>query len=118
MEPKEIIGLFSARMRKRLRFSYDFKYQKLMDKIEKAKRECIPGEKPKPVNTHLRDAIIMPCMVGGIVGIYSGKEFREIEIKFDMIGTYLGEYAYTYKPNCHYRPSVGATKGSSITNKK
>lgn len=37
-------------------------------------------------------------MVGGIVGVYNGKEFKEVEIKFDMIGTYLGEYSITYKP--------------------
>lgn len=66
----------------------------------------------------MRDAIVWPDMVGGIVGIYSGKEFREVEIKFDMIGTYLGEYSYTYKPTAHGRPGVGATKGSSHVEKK
>ena len=89
-----------------------------MDKIKKSKKECIPGEKPKVVNTHLRDAIIMPDMVGGIVGIYSGKDFKPVEIKFYMIGTYLGEYSYTYKPITHGRPGVGATKGSSHVEKK
>ncbi len=37
-------------------------------------------------------------MVGGQVGVYNGKEYKEFEIKFDMIGTYMGEYSITYKP--------------------
>lgn len=74
--------LYRARIRRRLTRSYGFKYKKFMDKIKKAKKTCIPGEKPKIVKTHLRDAIIMPDMVGGIVGIYSGKDFKPVEIKF------------------------------------
>jgi len=31
-------------------------------------------------------------MVGGVVGIYNGKEFTNVEIKFDMIGKWLGIY--------------------------
>ena len=56
------------------------------------------GEKPSVVKTHYRNCAIIPQMVGGIVGVYNGKEFKEVEIKFDMIGTYLGEYSITYKP--------------------
>ena len=29
-------------------------------------------------------------MVGGVVGVYSGKEFTNVEIRFDMIGKWLG----------------------------
>ena len=56
--------------------------------------------------------IVLPEMVGGIVGIYNGKDFVNTEIKFDMIGKYLGEFAMSYKPTTHGRPGVGATKGS------
>lgn len=70
------------------------------------------------VKTHLRDAIVFPSMVGGIVAVYTGREFFPIEIKFYMIGTYLGEYAVTYKVCKHGRPGVGATKGSSHVDKK
>ena len=52
-------------------------------------------------------------MVGAIVGIYSGKEFINVEIKFDMIGCYLGEFAMSYRPCRHSKPGVGATKGSA-----
>ena len=110
--------LYNARVRRRLARSYGFRYKKFMDKVKRSKKNVLPGEKPKVVNTHLRDAIIMPDMVGGMVGIYSGKEFKVVEIKFYMIGTYLGEYSYTYKPTTHGRPGVGATKGSSHVEKK
>jgi small subunit ribosomal protein S15e len=87
-------------------------------KCRKSKKNTQPGEKPAPVKTHLRDTIIMPEMVGNVVGIYNGKSFANIEIKFDMIGRYLGEFAMTYKPTRHGRPGVGATKGSQHTDKK
>ena len=89
-----------------------------MDKIKKAKASCKPGEKPQTVKTHLRDAIVFPDMVGGNVSIYNGRDFNLVEIKFYMIGTYLGEYSVTYKPTAHGRPGVGATKGSSHVDKK
>ena len=60
----------------------------------------------------------MPEMVGNVVGIYTGKAFANVEIKFDMIGRYLGEFAISYKPTRHGRPGVGATKGSQHTDKK
>ena len=38
-------------------------------------------EKPAVVKTHLRDVIIIPAMIGGVVGIYNGKTFNQVEIK-------------------------------------
>lgn len=64
------------------------------------------------MRTHLRNAVVLPEMVGNVVGIYNGKWFRDVEIKFDMIGRYLGEFAITKKPTRHGRPGVGATQGS------
>jgi small subunit ribosomal protein S15e len=42
-------------------------------KIRKSKKETQPGEKPKPVRTHQRNTIVVPEMVGSIVGVYNGK---------------------------------------------
>jgi len=66
----------------------------------------------------LRDAVIMPQMVGGVIAIYNGQNYNPVEIKFNMIGTYCGEYSLTYRPTSHGRPGVGATKGSSHVEKK
>jgi ribosomal protein S19 len=45
----------------------------LIKKLRKAKKEAPPNEKPTVVKTHLRDMIIVPEMIGSMVGIYNGK---------------------------------------------
>ena len=45
------------------------------------KKNATPGEKPDPVRTHLRDAVILPEMIGSLVGVYNGKTFNQVEIK-------------------------------------
>ena len=60
----------------------------------------------------------MPEMVGNFVGVYSGKTFNPVEIKFDMIGRYLGEFSLSYKPTRHGKAGVGATKGSAHSSLK
>ena len=110
--------MYRARVKRRLGRNYGFRYKKFMEKVVKAIRTVEAGEKPKAVKTHLRDAIIMPQMVGGSVAIYNGKDFNHVEIKFYMIGTYLGEYSLSYRPTTHGKPGVGATKGSSHVEKK
>lgn len=52
------------------------KYNRLYMKCKKAKKNTQPGEKPAPVKTHLRDAIIMPDMVGNFVAVHNGKAFN------------------------------------------
>ena len=38
-------------------------------------------------------------------------EYKPVEVKFDMIGRYLGEFAMTYNPTLHNRPKGKAMKG-------
>ena len=38
-------------------------------------------EKPAVVKTHLRNMIVVPEMIGSVVGIHSGKAFNQVEIK-------------------------------------
>ena len=70
------------------------------------------GEKPTPVKTHLRNLVILPEMVGAIVGIHNGKEYTNVEIRAEMIGHYLGEFSISYRPVRHNRPGIGATNSS------
>ncbi|KAI5580317.1 hypothetical protein BDE02_08G147300 [Populus trichocarpa] len=70
------------------------------------------GEKPEPVRTHLRNMIIVPEMIGSIIGVYNGKTFNQVEIKPEMIGHYLAEFSISYKPVKHGRPGIGATHSS------
>jgi small subunit ribosomal protein S15e len=85
----------------------------LIKKLRKAKQEARPNEKPGThclntttnktftncnshldlVKTHLRDMIVVPEMIGSVIGIYSGKEFNQVEIKPEMVGHYLAEFS-------------------------
>lgn len=49
------------------------------------KREAPAGEKPEPVRTHLRNMIIVPEMIGSVIGVYNGKTFNQVEIKVSAL---------------------------------
>jgi small subunit ribosomal protein S15e len=76
------------------------------------KKDAPAGEKPEPVRTHLRNMIIVPEMIGSLIGVYNGKTFNQVEIKPEMIGHYLAEFSISYKPVKHGRPGIGATHSS------
>lgn len=62
-----------ARARRRFQRGLKRKPMGLIKKLRKAKKEALPNEKPPVVKTHLRDMIIVPEMIGSVVGIYNGK---------------------------------------------
>merc|ERR1712166_1284966 len=105
--------LFRARIRRKLNRSKGFKgkYVNLLEKLRVSKKNLGPGEKPNMIRTHLRNCIVVPEMIGSIVGVYTGNEYKPVEVKFDMIGKYLGEFAITYNPTLHNRPKGKAMKG-------
>ncbi|XP_022258495.1 40S ribosomal protein S15-like [Limulus polyphemus] len=109
---EQLMELLHSRARRRFSRGLKRKPMALIKKLRKAKKEADPLEKPEVVKTHLRDMIIVPEMVGSIVGVYNGKTFNQVEIKPEMIGHYLGEFSITYKPVKHGRPGIGATHSS------
>jgi small subunit ribosomal protein S19 len=60
----------------------------------------------KKVKTHQRQMIILPSMVGKVIGVYTGKEFKDVEIQPEMIGKRLGEFALTRKKPTHVKTGV------------
>jgi ribosomal protein uS19 len=50
-----------------------------------------------PIRTHLRSVVIVPEIIGVVVGVYNGKYFYQVEIKPEMIGHYLAEFSASYK---------------------
>lgn len=68
--------------RARRRFSRGLKRKPLalIKKLRKAKKEAPPLEKPAVVKTHLRNMIVVPEMVGSIIGIYNGKTFNQVSL--------------------------------------
>ncbi|XP_055298200.1 uncharacterized protein LOC129566363 [Sitodiplosis mosellana] len=112
MPNDQLVELMHSRARRRFSRGLKRKPLALIKKLRKAKKEAPPLEKPAVVKTHLRNMIVVPEMVGSIIGIYNGKTFNQVEIKPEMIGHYLGEFSLTYKPVKHGRPGIGATHSS------
>lgn len=111
---EEVSKLLRSRQRRRLQRKLKPEYGRLISKLNFIKT-CTPlGEKPLPVKTHLRDLIVLPSMVLSNVNVHTGKEFAAVEIKPEMIGYYLGEFAQSYKKVGHGRPGVGATSSSKF----
>ena len=106
---EKFMDLVTSRARRRFKRAVHEKPNKLMTKLRNAKKNLGVGEKPRPVKTHLRNVIVVPEMLGNIIGIYNGKMFNGVEIRGEMIGHYLGELSITYKPVTHGRPGLGAS---------
>jgi hypothetical protein len=45
------------------------------------KKAAPENEKPAPVKTHLRNMVIIPEMIGSVIGVYNGKVFLPVEVK-------------------------------------
>ena len=67
-----------------------------------------------PVRTHRREIPIIPEFVGKTVHVYNGKEFAPVDIKPEMIGHALGEFALTRRSVKHSGLGVGATRSSKF----
>jgi len=92
-----------------LRRNFGPEGKKLLEKVRKA----IEGKYNKPIRTHVREMVILPIMVGLTIHVYNGKEYVPVEIKPEMIGRRLGEFAITIKEVRHGQPGVGATRSSA-----
>ena len=64
------------------------------------------------VRTHRRDMPILPEFVGRRIAIHNGQHFIELDVKPEMIGHYLGEFALSRRNVAHSGPGVGATRSS------
>lgn len=78
---EQLVELFACRQRRRFQRGLKRKHMALLKRLRKAKKECPALEKPAVVKTHLRDMIIVPEMVGSMVGVYNGKTFNQVEVK-------------------------------------
>ncbi|KAF8455685.1 ribosomal protein S15, eukaryotic/archaeal [Terfezia claveryi] len=93
LSSQELRDIVHSRARRRFDRGLKRKPMGLIKKLRKEKKEAKPNEKPDLVKTHLRDMIIVPEMIGSVIGIYSGKEFNQVEIRPEMVGHYLGEFS-------------------------
>merc|ERR1711959_655313 len=98
LSSEQLMDLVHARARRKFSRGLKRKPMALIKKLRKAKKECPQHEKPETVKTHLRNMIIVPEMIGSVVGVYNGRSFTAVEVKPEMTGHYLGEFSITYHP--------------------
>ena len=111
MSMDEFINMLPSRQRRSLQRGLTPEQRILLEKLREAKEAQKEG-KDASIKTHVRDLIILPEMVGVKIAVHNGKEFVAMEIKPEMIGHYLGEFAITNKPVRHGTPGIGASRSS------
>lgn len=111
MSMDEFINLLPSRQRRSLQRGLTPEQRILLEKMRKT-REAVEKGGDATIKTHVRDMIILPEMVGVRISVHNGKEFVPMEIRAEMIGHYLGEFAITNKPVRHGTPGIGASRSS------
>jgi small subunit ribosomal protein S19 len=104
---EELSKVLPARARRTIRRGFTEETRRFFERIQ----EHPAGT---AIRTHCRDAMVLPLHVGRRVAIYTGKEFKEIEVRPEMIGHFYGEFALTRRFEKHSGPGVGATRSSKF----
>ncbi len=111
MSMDEFINILPSRQRRSLQRGLTPEQRILLEKLREAKEAQKQGKEVN-IKTHVRDLIILPEMVGAKIAVHNGKDFVAMEIRPEMIGHYLGEFAITNKPVRHGTPGIGASRSS------
>jgi len=106
MPMEDVLQILPSRARRSFTRGLNSEEQVFVDRL-------LEGKTPV-LRTHRREIIILPAFVGKHVAVYNGKQYMEFEIKPEMIGHYLGEFAPTRSSVKHSGPGVGATRSSKF----
>ena len=101
LDTREFAKLVKARSRRALLRNYDV----IEAFIQKCERR---SQKNKPIRTHDRALVIVPKMIGKIIGVHNGKEYVRVDVTEEMLGHRLGEFSPTRKIAKH--TSLGKKK--------
>ena len=104
MGTNELAQLLPSRQRRAMKRGMTEQQKILLEKLK---------SNEKNIETHCRDMIILPEMVGVIIKVHQGREFIPVAIEPEMIGHYLGEFALTRKKVAHNAPGIGSTRSSA-----
>ncbi|MCS7144429.1 MAG: 30S ribosomal protein S19 [Archaeoglobaceae archaeon] len=104
MSLEEFMKIIPSRERRKLKRGLTEQEEILLRKLRKK----------GSARTHCRDMVIIPEMVGKVVFVHNGKDFVRVEIKPEMLGHRLGEFAQTRRFEKHSGPGVGATRSSKF----
>ncbi|OFV67426.1 MAG: Ribosomal protein S15, eukaryotic/archaeal [Candidatus Syntrophoarchaeum caldarius] len=103
MNLNKFATLLPARERRSILRGFTEAEQKLLKRVK---------EGDQTIKTHLREMVILPEMVGINLGIHNGRTFEYVEVKPEMIGHRIGEFALTRKRVTHGSAGIGATRSS------
>jgi small subunit ribosomal protein S19 len=104
---EELAKVLGARARRSIRRGFNDETSRFFERMRSTPPE-------KTVRTHCRDALVLPAHVGRKVAVHNGKEFKELEVRPEMVGHYYGEFALTRRFEKHSGPGVGATRSSKF----
>jgi len=104
MSLNEFMTLIPSRPRRSLKRGFTEEQKKLLERIREGK---------KNIETHCRDMVIVPEMIGMMIKVHDGKTFNQVMIETEMVGHYLGEFSMTRKKVTHSAPGIGATRSSA-----
>lgn len=109
MSLEEFAALVPSRDRRKIRRGFTDAEKRLLVRVRK---------KEANIETHCRDMVIIPDMVGQQIRVYNGKGFQVVAIDGEMLGHRLGEFVMTRKSVAHSAPGIGATKSSAALSVK
>jgi small subunit ribosomal protein S19 len=107
MSLEQFAKIANARIRRSIRRGFNAETTAFFERMRTAPKDRV-------VRTHCRDAIVLPEHIGRRVAVHSGKEFKEVEVRPEMIGHYYGEFCLTRRFEKHSGPGVGATRSSKF----
>lgn len=105
MSLEDFSKLLPSRQRRVLLRGFSVEEKKFLEKLRKSN---------KPVRTHIREMVIIPEMVFKKILVHNGNTWVALDVKPEMVGHRLGEFALTRKKVLHSAPGVGATKASKF----
>jgi small subunit ribosomal protein S19 len=101
---KEFAELLGARQRRSINRGLSDQKRDLIENVKKNKTL---------IETHCRDAIVVPDMINKRIKVHNGRNFVDVVIQPEMLGHYLGEFVLTRKRVTHHAPGIGATRSSA-----
>jgi small subunit ribosomal protein S19 len=103
-EDDYIVGLLPSRVRRSLGRGMSIENEHFLDRMLRSSAKTFE---------HIAETCpFLPQFVGRRIAIHNGQHFVEIDVKPEMIGHYLGEFAVTRRGVAHSGPGVGATRSS------
>ena len=100
---KELSALFTARARRKIKRGFSDREKKLMAGVAKKGN----------AETHCRDMLVLPEMVGKTIRVHNGKRVHNGHDQDEMIGHYLGEFALTRRKVSAQRAGNWSHKSSA-----